>query len=198
MISFYFIYQLLRRNAFIFSPQHNGGAMGIIVPHVEDAETARRAVAAAKYPPLGTRSVATLIPQLRAERWPAREAQAVINEDTSVIAMIESRAGLENVEAIAAVNGVDVLFIGTNDLCVDLGMPGQFDDPQVDAAYRRVIAAARGHGKPAGIGGLATRPDLMARYVAMGARFISVGSDVSFMLTAARQAAETLRALPAG
>ena len=175
----------------------DGGAMGIIAPHIETAEDARHAVAAVKYPPQGHRSISTGIPQLRCESWPAGRAFAVINAETIVVPMIETRRGLDNVSDIAAVQGVDVLMIGSNDLCADLGIHGQFDHADLHDAYRRTIDACRSNGKHAGIGGLAGRPDLTAALVSAGARFVSAGSDQSFMIAAAGERARALRELEA-
>ncbi len=175
----------------------DGGAMGIIAPHIETAEDARHAVAAVKYPPQGHRSISTGIPQLRCEDWPADRALALINAETIVVPMIETRRGLDNVRDIAAVQGVDVLMIGSNDLCADLGIHGQFDHADLRDAYRRTIDACRSNGKHAGIGGLAGRPDLTAALVSAGARFVSAGSDQSFMIAAASERARALRELEA-
>jgi 2-keto-3-deoxy-L-rhamnonate aldolase RhmA len=112
-----------------------------------------------------------------------------------VIVMIETEAALGELDAIAAVPGVDVLLIGTNDLCADLGIDGEFDNERVADAYRRVIAACERHGKWAGIGGLASRPDLMAKYVSEGARYVSSGADLSFILSAGKQRAKQIREL---
>ncbi len=109
---------------------------------------------------------------------------------------MESLDALEQVEAIAAVEGVDMLLVGTNDLTADWGVPGNYDDPRVTAAYRRTIAACRAHGKHVGIGGLAARPDLVEKFVQMGARFVSTGTDLAFLLSAATAKAKAVAALP--
>jgi 4-hydroxy-2-oxoheptanedioate aldolase len=173
----------------------DGGAMGIIAPHVETAEDARLAVAAAKYPPDGNRSISTTIPQFRFESWPADRAFALVNAETLVVPMIETRRGLDNVRDIAAVDGVDVLMIGSNDLCADLGIHGEFDHPDLRDAYQQTIDACRALGKHVGIGGLAGRADLTRSLVAAGARFVSAGTDQFFMIEAARERANALRAL---
>ena len=175
----------------------DGGAMGIIAPHVETAEDARLAVAAAKYPPHGHRSISTMIPQLRYESFQAEHAFALINAETLVVPMIETQRGLDNASDIAAVEGVDVLMIGSNDLCADLGIHGQFDHAALRDAYHRTISACRPLGKHVGIGGLAGRADLTASLVAAGARFVSAGADQFFMIAAARECASALRALEA-
>jgi len=107
--------------------------------------------------------------------------------------MIEGAEGLERVDEIAAVEGVDILFIGTNDLCADLGIDGQFDHPKVRDAYARVIEACGKHGKHTGVGGLAGNPDLLAEFVGQGARYVSAGSDLQYLLSAATDRAKLLR-----
>jgi 2-keto-3-deoxy-L-rhamnonate aldolase RhmA len=85
--------------------------------------------------------------------------------------------------------GVDLVLIGTNDLLADLGLPGQFEHASVRDAYAKTIAACRKHGKYVGVGGLASRPKLVAEFVAMGARYISTGTDVGFLLEEATRRA---------
>ena len=101
--------------------------------------------------------------------------------------MIESRAGLNETEAIAAVEGVDVLLVGANDLSVELGVGGQMDHPEVHEAVLRVIKACRARGKTAGIGGMGGRPDLIRKYLDLGAGYVSTGNDISFLSAAAGQ-----------
>ncbi len=84
---------------------------------------------------------------------------------------------------------------GTNDLTADMGIPGQYDDPRVREAYARAIAAAKKHGKHVGVGGLASRADLTAEFVKMGARYVSTGTDLGFLLSAATESARRVRAL---
>ncbi|HYA06718.1 MAG TPA: aldolase/citrate lyase family protein, partial [Xanthobacteraceae bacterium] len=102
-----------------------------------------------------------------------------------VIVQFESEQAIENADAIAAVDGVDLVLIGTNDLLADWGLAGQYDHPRVREAYARTIAACRAHGKHVGVGGFASRPDLAAQYVRMGARYVSTGTDLGFLLAAA-------------
>lgn len=172
-----------------------GGAMGIIAPHVRSAEEARAIVDAAKFAPLGSRGVASLSPLTRFRSYPNVEAMAFINALTMVIVMIESGDGVAQVKDIVAVEGVDVAFIGAVDLAADLGIPGAFDHPRLHEAISAVITACRRAGKHAGLGGLAARPDLMKTYAAMGARFLSTGADLNFLLAAAQQRARAAHAL---
>lgn len=173
----------------------DAGAMGVIVPHVDTATEARAVVVAAMYPPQGRRSAAGALPQFGFRALPAARAMADANAATMVVVQAETARAIDGIEAIMAVGGVDMALIGANDLLADLGVPGAFDDPRLMDAYARTIAACRKLGKHAGIGGLAGRPDLMRRCVEMGARYLSTGTDLGFLLDAATSRARDARAL---
>ena len=162
----------------------DGGALGIIAPHVQTATEARDYVKAAKYPPIGERSNAGNLPHLHYRAFPAAEAYAAVDAATMVIMQFESAQAIENADAIMAVEGVDMVLIGTNDLLADYGLPGQYDHPKVHEAYSKALAACRKHGKHLAVGGFASRADLAAKYVRMGARYVSTGTDLGFLLTA--------------
>lgn len=173
----------------------DGGALGIIVPDVRNAEQAREAVRAAKYPPLGERGFATALPQLQFRSVPAKEQYPALNAATMVIPQFESAEAIDNADRIFAVEGVDMALFGTNDLTADLGIPGEYEHPRVREAYQRAIAAAQKHGKHVGVGGLGARPKLTAEFVKMGARYVSTGTDLGFLLGAASEQATWVRAL---
>ena len=99
--------------------------------------------------------------------------------------MFESQAALDAADDIAAVDGADMVMIGRNDMLADFGLSGQFDHPRVKDAYARTIDACAKHGKHVGVGGLASRPDLVAEFVKMGARYVLIGTDLNFLLAAA-------------
>ena len=173
----------------------DGGALGIIAPHVRSAEEARAVVRAARFQPLGDRSANGALPHLGYRSFPARVANPAMNEATVVVLMLETVEALERVEEIVAVEGVDMLLMGTNDLTADWGIPGQYDDPRVAEAFQRCIDACRRHGRQLGVGGLASRPDLVQRFVQMGARYVSTGTDLNFLLAAATGKAQAVAAL---
>ena len=170
-----------------------GGALGIIAPHVRSADEARAVVRAAKFSPLGERSNAGGLPHLHFRSFSAPEAYAALNEATMVMVQFESAAALDKTEEIVAVDGVDLVLVGLNDLLADWGIPGQYDHPRVREAYAGTIAACRRHGKHCGVGGLATRPDLVADFVRMGARYVSTGTDLAFLLSACTARAKQVR-----
>lgn len=149
----------------------------------------------ARFPPLGTRGSFGNLPQFGFRPWPATLANTVLQEATMVIPMIETREALEHVEEIAVVADVDMLLVGSNHLTAELGIPGAHDHPMLREAYRRVIAAARKHGKHVGVGGLAARPDLAAEFVRMGARLVSTGTDLGFLPAACTAKAREARAM---
>jgi 4-hydroxy-2-oxoheptanedioate aldolase len=173
----------------------DGGALGVIAPGVRSAEQAREVVGAAKYPPLGHRGMSTGLAHLGFRSMSPREALPALNQATMVIVQLESAAGLAAIEEISAVEGVDMVLIGTNDFLADLGRPGEYDHPKVREAYERTIAACRKHGKYAGVGGLSSRPDLVQQFVSLGARFVSTGTDLGFLLSACMERAQQVRSL---
>jgi 4-hydroxy-2-oxoheptanedioate aldolase len=153
------------------------GAQSLLVPFVQNAEEARRAVAATRYPPHGIRGVALTT---RASRYGrvtdyARRAQ----EELCVVVQLETRAALANLEAIAAVEGVDVLFIGPSDLAADMGHLGDSGHPEVRAAIDDAIVRITASGKAAGI--LAFVEEDARHWLALGCRFVAVGSDVGLL-----------------
>ena len=175
----------------------DGGAMGVITPHVRSAEEAREMVKLVKFAPMGERSSGGALSHYQYRTFPLTEANAAMNDATTLVVMMETVAALENVESIAAVEGVDLLLIGSNDLCNEMGITGQFDSPRLRDAFARTIAAARRHGKHVGVGGLASRNDLMTQFVQMGARYVSTGTDLSFLIAACAQKAKFVREIKA-
>jgi 2-keto-3-deoxy-L-rhamnonate aldolase RhmA len=172
----------------------DNGAQGIVAPHVDTVEEAKRIVSACRYPPQGKRSVAGPAPQFGFKNVPLGDATRMMNEETLVVVMLETPKAIANADAIAQVEGVDVLLIGTNDLCAEMGMPGQFADARVESAYKTVIEACRKHGKFPGMGGVYD-PKLMGKYCGIGMRFILSGSDLSFIMAGARERSAMLRAV---
>jgi 4-hydroxy-2-oxoheptanedioate aldolase len=154
------------------------GAQTIMVPMVSHAEEARAAVAHASYPPRGHRGVGNAL--ARSGRWNrVDDYLANAAEHTSVIVQIETAEGVENAEAIAAVDGVDGVFVGPSDLAASLGLIGRQTHPDVVAAVQRAFAGVRAAGKPVGVN--AFDPAAARGYVDAGARFALVGADVALV-----------------
>ena len=173
----------------------DNGIMGIVFPDVNTAAEAKRAVDRAKYPPLGRRSVAGAFPMFDFRAIPAAASVRALDDNTLVVCMIETPEGLENVDSIAAVPGVDVIHVGSSDLLTAMGTPGAFGTPEHIAALDKVIAAAKRHGKVAGVGGdrnIARQVD----FIRKGAGFLTTNSDVAFVLAeGARVTGELRKAL---
>ncbi|HEX5101037.1 MAG TPA: aldolase/citrate lyase family protein, partial [Polyangiaceae bacterium] len=149
----------------------DNGAQGIVFPHIDNAEQALHVASICRYPPAGKRSMGGALPQLGFAPMPVNEAARLANEETMVVAMIESPQGVANADAIAATPGIDALLIGTNDFCFECGIPGQFENPKVVDAYKAVIAACKKHGKFPGMGGMYT-PELLEKHINMGVKLI--------------------------
>lgn len=164
----------------------DNGVMGIIYPDVNTAEEARRAVEVCRFAPLGKRSVCGGYPHFDYRSVPLAQAVPQLDESCLLVCMIETVEGLSNVEAIAAVPGIDVLHVGSNDLLTNMGKPGQFDDPDIIAAQDRVIAAAKAHGKFAGCGGNRD-VERQVKAVRRGAQFVTTQTDIGFLSAAASQ-----------
>jgi 2-dehydro-3-deoxyglucarate aldolase/4-hydroxy-2-oxoheptanedioate aldolase len=167
------------------------GALGVMVPLVDSAEQAGFIVSCTRYPPAGRRGAAFGFAHDDFESGDVAEKTRMIHERTLVIAMVETRKGLDNVEAIAAVPGVDVLWLGHFDLTNFLGIPGQFAHPAYREAVQRIAAAARRHGKAAGY--MAADADLGREYLGHGFRMIATGTDQGMLQDAIRMHIEALR-----
>jgi 2-keto-3-deoxy-L-rhamnonate aldolase RhmA len=161
------------------------GARGVMVPMVESAEQARSIVQACRYPPVGRRGAAFGFAQDDYRGGDVADKIRRAHERTLVVAQIETERGLDQVEAIAAVDGIDVLWVGHFDLSNFLGIPAKFDDPRFDEAMRRVAKAAKANGKVAGF--MATDTAWIDRVREMGYTMIAVGTDTG-LLAAATQA----------
>jgi 2-keto-3-deoxy-L-rhamnonate aldolase RhmA len=156
-------------------------------------QQAESIVRQAKYPPLGRRSVMGAGPQSGYRAVSLSDVNRSGNDAVLVIAMLETPEGIKAAPAIAAVPGIDMLLIGSNDLCTELGVPGQLRDPRLREAYETVSAACREHGRILGMGGIRGDLELQRELVALGARFIIAGNDVSYLLAAARDDVKRLR-----
>jgi 4-hydroxy-2-oxoheptanedioate aldolase len=160
----------------------DAGAMSILVPYVQNADEAARAVSAVRYPPHGTRGVAGIT---RASRYGAVDGYiARANDEICLLVQVETAEALRNIEAIAAVPGVDGIFVGPADLAASMGFPGDASAPAVKAAILDAITRIRAAGKPAGI--LSLDPELLQQAVAAGSIFTAVDVDQAILLRGAR------------
>ncbi|MBB3770035.1 2-keto-3-deoxy-L-rhamnonate aldolase RhmA [Angulomicrobium tetraedrale] len=162
----------------------DSGAMGLIVPHVDTAEQARRIVDATLFAPIGRRAMVPFLPQLGFEALAPAKVVDTVNADTLIVVMLESPEAIANADAIATTRGVDVLMIGVNDLAAESGVLGETDHPVIREAFRVTNEACRRHGKIFGAGGLKDRA-VIEGYIAQGLRFLPTGSDLGYFLQAA-------------
>jgi 4-hydroxy-2-oxoheptanedioate aldolase len=164
-------------DAVLLKPLLDAGAQSVIVPFVQDADEARQAVAATRYPPRGGRGVAVATRASGYGRVKGYLARA--HEEMCVLVQIETRTALANIEAIAAVDGVDGLFIGPGDLAADLGHLGNPGHPDVRAAIDEAIGRIRAAGKAPGI--LAPVESDARHYLDLGCLVVAVGSDIGLL-----------------
>ena len=169
----------------------DAGALGVMVPNVQSAEEARGIVDAVKYAPLGKRGVGLGGAHNDYKVPKPLDYFEYSNSNTTVICQIESTAGVENAEDIAAVEGVDILWVGHFDLTQSMGIPGEFQDDRFLAALQTVVEAARKHGKHAGIqpGGMAQAE----QWREIGFNVISWKADIALFSAALRSEVDELR-----
>jgi 2-keto-3-deoxy-L-rhamnonate aldolase RhmA len=170
----------------------DNGVGGIVVPDVETVADARAAVEACKFAPAGKRSVSGSYPMFDFASVPLKDSLRVLNDNTLLVCMIETVKGLDNLEAIAAIDGIDVLHLGCNDLLVNMGKPGAFGDPDMIAAVERVLTVSKTHGKFAGLGG-DRDIERQARFIRAGLRFVTTQTDIAFLMAEASKRTQTLR-----
>jgi 2-dehydro-3-deoxyglucarate aldolase/4-hydroxy-2-oxoheptanedioate aldolase len=167
------------------------GAMGVMVPMVETAAQAREIVSALRYPPAGRRGAAFAMAHDDYAGGSVPEKIAAANERTLAIALVETAAGVEAVDEIAAVDGIDVIWLGHFDLTNFMGIPGQFENPDYLRAVDRIVAAAQRHGK---IAGFMAADEVWARdYLAKGFRIIAYGVDHLLLQRALGQGLSRMR-----
>jgi 2-keto-3-deoxy-L-rhamnonate aldolase RhmA len=161
----------------------DAGALGVIFPFTRTAELARQAAAACRYPPRGLRGSGADLAQFR---WPAPEGYYdFADENVLVIAVVEDLSALNHIDEIAATPGLDVLFIGTSDLSFSLGLRGRQDEPHLDEAVAKIVAAAKRHGKILGRPGRTS--DEIQRFTKQGFQFFMTGTEIDLMSAGAAQ-----------
>ena len=156
----------------------DAGAAGLLFPRGESRQTIAGAIAAARYPPQGRRGLGAV----RANRYGATSYETHVREANAAVvlaAQIETPGALAELSAIAAEEGLDVLFVGPNDLTQALGIPGGFTDPRYRDALARILAVARDTGRAAGI--MATRREHVAELAAAGFSFVTVSDRTLFL-----------------
>jgi 2-keto-3-deoxy-L-rhamnonate aldolase RhmA len=168
------------------------GALGVMVPAVESVEEAELVAGSARFPPAGRRGFGLLM----RDEWEPEGIRATIekaNAETLVLAQIETAPGVEAVEEIAAVDGIDILWIGHFDLTASLGIPGDFESPRYRDAVDRVLAAGAAAGKPVGM--VCGSPEEGAGLVERGFRILSYSLDIVLYEDAVEAGLDALRGL---
>lgn len=162
----------------------DSGAAGIIAPRIDTVAEAEAVSRACRFPPRGQRSQLAMMPQYGFRPMPARTLNPLLDEATVVQIMLETPSGIGNAHAIAALDGVDMLTIGINDLCAELGCPGQFDDPRLRDAIETAAGACKAHGKLLSAGGVADLA-LMGGLMKLGiAPLYLTGTDTDMLFAA--------------
>jgi 4-hydroxy-2-oxoheptanedioate aldolase len=183
------VYRVQANRADLIKAALDVGVDGLMVPMVETPAEAAAIVEAAKYPPAGRRGFG---PWRASNYYLALPAyQAAANEHTALIPQIESAGAVECAAEIAAVPGIDALFVGPADLCGSLGLPVGSLEPLLIRALEQVVAAGRKAGRAIGID--ATSPEKFARWAKMGFTLFTYGSDLAYLADGAKAAAETAR-----
>jgi 2-keto-3-deoxy-L-rhamnonate aldolase RhmA len=166
----------------------DSGVLGVIFPFTSTPELARQAVAACRYPPKGGRGSGA---GLATFRWPAAEGYYdFADRNVMVIANIEEAKAVENIDAIASTEGLDVLFIGTSDLAFSMGFRGKQDHPRVQEAVKEIVKAAQKHNKV--VGAPVGSPEQVRKYMEQGLLFFQAGTELRLMAAGARQFLEPL------
>jgi 2-keto-3-deoxy-L-rhamnonate aldolase RhmA len=172
------------------------GAQGVMVPHVQSAAEARAVVAACRFAPHGHRSAAGSLPSVGYAALKQPDINHLLNENTLLIAMLETPAAIAQADEIAAVEGIDVIHIGSTDLSTEMGIPGDYKHERMRAAYETTAAAARRHGKAMGVGGVREDIAFQTWLLQLGVRYLTGGSDVGYILSAGRADVRQQRAIP--
>ncbi|KAI9164137.1 fungal specific transcription factor domain-containing [Paramyrothecium foliicola] len=173
----------------------DGGAMGVVFPHIQNKAEAEAAVSISKYPPFGCRSMTGLMPLFGMKSTSLEEATEFGNKSgSSVIVMIESGEAVNRVDEIAAVEGVDVLLVGSNDLTIDMGFGGQWDHQGYRSALEKISQACHRSGKIFGVAGVYDNAEIHDWMInKLGARFMLVQQDLSLI---AKGGVSAVKAIP--
>jgi 2-keto-3-deoxy-L-rhamnonate aldolase RhmA len=167
----------------------DAGAQTLLVPFVQNAQEARAAVTASRHPPAGVRGMAAMTRASRFGTTPNFLKTA--NDDIALILQLETPEAVGQLEAIAAVPGVDALFLGPADLSGSMGHPGQLTHPEVMTLMTEAVRRCKAIGKPVGtVGGT---PEVVAQYRAIGFDFVAIGSDLGLMMRACQGAIAALQ-----
>ncbi len=174
----------------------DGGAHGIVAPRIETVAEAEQVARACRFAPRGQRSQTAMVPQLGMRPTPAGELNPALDDTVVVQVLLETPKGIANADPIAALNGVDMIAIGANDLTAELGVPGHYDDPRVRAAVATAADACSRHGKLLMLGGIGDQT-IYDSLVPLGVcPLVLTGTDTALLYQAAKASAD--KAIAAG
>ncbi len=172
----------------------DGGAVGVIVPHINSKDQAESVVHAARFPPIGHRSIAGPNAVSGYQPRTATQLVEILEQRTVVAVMIETPEAVAACDSIAAVEGIDMILVGVSDLSAEMGIHGQYENVDFQRAVESVAAACRSRRVALGMAGIKSL-ELLNRFVGLGLRFISAGTDIGMMTEAATTRAQALRGL---
>lgn len=183
--------RVARCDSHLISQPLDMGAAGIHVPQIECPEMARKVVSAARYHPLGSRGLQPYVRSASYRAYGTAEYLAHANDDSLLVAQIEGKKGMDNLESILKVEGLDIAFFGPYDLSQSLGIPGQVKNPRVLDMVKSAIEIARQSGKHVGI--YCDDVETAIQYRSIGVSYLTVGIDTAMLLSAARSLATMLK-----
>lgn len=167
------------------------GASGLLLPNTESAEQAKKLVEYSKYAPMGKRGVSLSRPHADFKKVNGKEYMAQANAETILMCQIESAQGVQNVESIIGVDGIDVAFVGPNDMSQDYGILGEFENPIMISALNRVLEAAKAAGKVAGVH--FGKEDPVAKWAKAGYQMNMCNSDIGLLSAGAKASMSYIR-----
>ena len=174
------------------------GAQGVMVPHINTAAAARAVVEACRFAPIGHRSAAGTLPSLGYAQLSQPEICDRLNQETLLIAMIETPEAVANADAIAAVDRIDTLHIGSTDLSTEMGISGDYKHERMRAAYETISRMPRRrHGKSMGVGGVRQDVAFQSWLLKLGVRYLTSGSDTLYILSGGRADVKQIREVAA-
>lgn len=173
----------------------DAGAQGVMIPHVQNPAEAQAIVDNLRFPPMGRRSAYGTGPALNYAAMGQGQVNLHLNRQELLIVMLETPEAIEHADAIAAIPGVDVVHIGSLDVSNLMGIPAAYRDPRMWAVFEHLAAACKRHGKAMGVGGARGDPDLQRDLIRLGVRYLTSGSDVSYLMAAARPEVAAMRAV---
>ncbi len=148
-----------------------------------------------RFAPIGHRSSFNQAPSLGYASYPQGQLNTLLNKETLLIVMLETPEAIENVDAIAAIEGIDMVHIGSTDLSTEMGIPGEYRHERMREAYETTARAARTHGKAMGVGGVRNDLEFTTWLFKLGVRYFSGASDVGYVLSGGKADVTTLRGI---